>query len=401
MRTIVVVGASLAGVRAAATLRAKGFDGRLVLVGDEQHEPYDRPPLSKQFLAGEWDAGRVTLPDATPASLDVERHRGTRAVTLDVADRRVDLDDGEQIRFDGLVVATGATPRRLPSQPELPGVHVLRTLDDALALRADLERTPGRVVVVGAGFIGAEVAATCRGRGLPVTLVEALPLPLARVLGETVGRVVAAVHSDHGVDLRLGVGVEGFVGTGRVEGLRLGDGTSVRADVVVVGIGVAPTTGWLEGSGLRLADGVVCDPSCVAADGIVAAGDVARWAHPRYGSIRVEHWENAIAQGEHAAARLLAGSGPGEPFSPVPWFWSDQYDRKLQAVGRPSAGDEVVVVDGSLAERRFVALYGRDGVVQGAVGMNRPSAVVRWRDRLAEPVGWDEAVAGATPGRRG
>ena len=271
---VVVVGASLAGLRAVEELRHRGFDGPITVVGAEPHLPYDRPPLSKQLLAGEWGLDRVALTVPTPGGLDglgVDWRLGTRAVGLDTARRRVALEGGEELPYDGLVIATGATPRRLPGTDGLAGVHTLRTLDDALAIRAELDAGAGRVVVIGAGFIGAEVAATCRARGHAVTLLEALPVPLERALGREMGTVVAELHRDHGVDLRLGVGVAGFEGDGRVERVRLADGSAVPADLVVVGIGVSPATDWLAGSGLALDDGVVCDATTLAAPGIVVA----------------------------------------------------------------------------------------------------------------------------------
>lgn len=394
MRDIVVVGASLAGLHAARALRRAGFDGTLTVVGDEAHPPYDRPPLSKQVLAGDWGPERTALLSERDDDLDLTWVLGRRATGLDVAGRTVALDDDTDLAFDGLVVATGARPRTLPGTEALAGVHVLRTLDDSLALRADLDAGPQRVVVVGAGFIGAEVAATARGRGLDVTIVEPLPVPLGRVLGGAVAETVAAVHRDHGVDLRLGVGVEEVLGDDRVTGVRLADGTTVDCDVVVVGIGVTPNTGWLEGSGLPLDDGVVADATCTVAPGIVAAGDVARWPHPEHGPVRVEHWDHAIAMGGHAAESLLAGDG-ARPFAPVPWFWSDQYDRKIMLAGRTAGAEEVRIVDGSLDERRFVALYRRGDRVVAALGMNRPAPLARWRMRLAEPVDWAEATAPA------
>ncbi|HXH58740.1 FAD/NAD(P)-binding oxidoreductase [Iamia sp.] len=392
-----MVGASLAGLNAARALRGGGFDGTLTIVGAEEHRPYDRPPLSKQVLAGTWDPERTTLAGTGDGELDVEWRLGSPADGLDVAGRTVSLADGSSVTYDGLVIATGAAPRTLPGVEGVAGVHVLRSLDDCLALKADLDAAPARVVVVGAGFIGAEVAATCRARGLAVTVVEPLPVPLGRVLGTEVGGTMAAVHRDHGVDLRLGVGVLGVVGAERVEGVRLTDATTLACEVVVVGIGVVPSTGWLEESGLSLADGVRADASCRVAPGIVAAGDVARWHHQGYGeSLRVEHWDHAIAQGAHAAATLLAGDG-AEPFTPVPWFWSDQYDRKIMVAGRTQGAEEVRVVEGSLEERRFVALYRRGGEVAAVLGMNRPAPLARWRLRLAEGVTWADAVAGCPP----
>jgi 3-phenylpropionate/trans-cinnamate dioxygenase ferredoxin reductase subunit len=273
-------------------------------------------------------------------------------------------------------------------------VHVLRTLDDALALRAALETGSPRVVVVGGGFIGAEVAASCRQRGLEVAMVEALGNPLEAALGPEIGALYAAVHRERGVELHANVSVAGLEGAGRVERVRLADGRALDADVVVVGIGVAPETGWLEGSGLALRDGVLCDASCAAAPGIVAAGDVARWTHPRYGELRVEHWTHAVEQGAHAAARLLEGEAAG-PFAPVPYVWTDQYDLKLVVAGRPRPGDALRIVEGSLAERRFVALFGRAGRLVGVAAIGRARRFIAWRRALAEDLALDEALARA------
>lgn len=382
---VVVVGASLAGVRAAESLRAGGFDGELTIVGDEPHQPYDRPPLSKQVLAGTRspEEARLDVRDDLGATWRL----GTRADRLDLDGRAVELADGDRLPYDGVVLATGAVPRRVPGWPgELGGLHVLRSLDDSLSLRADLTAAEGRVVVVGAGFIGCEVAATARGLGLEVTVVEPLAAPCIRGLGEAMGLVVADLHRDHGVDLRLGATVDALRhGGGRVEGVVLGDGTTLDAAVVVVGIGVSPATAWLDGTGLVLDDGVVCDSTCAAAPAVVAAGDVCRWRHPRYGSVRVEHWDNAIEQGEHAARTLLAhlAGGEGEPFAPVPWFWSDQFDRKLQVAGRAGPAATVEVVDGAVEDRRFLATYTEDGEVTAVLGMNMPAKVMRWRRDLA------------------
>ncbi|MEZ5138412.1 MAG: FAD/NAD(P)-binding oxidoreductase [Acidimicrobiales bacterium] len=397
MDRIVVVGASLAGLRAAETLRREGFGGTLTLVGDEAHAPYDRPPLSKQVLTGEWDAERVALVAAADEGLELTWERGVAATGLDLGGRTVALADGRQLPFDGLVIATGARARRLPGDDGLAGVHALRTLDDALAVRAAVA-AGGRLVVVGAGFIGAEVAASCRSQGGDVAVVEPLAAPLARVLGPEMGQVIAELHRDHGVELHLGVGVERLEGEGRVERVVLADGRALDADVVVVGIGVIPNTEWLEGSGLELADGVVCDETTLVAPGVVACGDVARWPNRLYDEVmRVEHWEHALDMAAHAARRLLAdGRGePGEPFAPVPFFWSDQYDRKIQLAGRVRPDDELAVVAGSLDDRRFCALYGRQGRVVGALAMNMPAKVIRYRRQIAEGLGWDEALAAA------
>ena len=393
---IVIIGASLAGLRAAETLRSAGFDGAIAIVGDEPHRPYDRPPLSKQVLTGEWEPSRTALPGGAEGRLDVTWHLGVGAERLDLERREVSLSDGQVLGYDGLVLACGASPRALPGSESLDGVITLRTLDDAVAIRSRLDAGVRRVVVVGAGFIGSEVAASCRSRGIEVTLVEPLPQPLARVLGETVGAVVADLHRDHGVDVRLGVGVDRVEGSGRVERVVLTDGCVVEADVVVVGIGVVPNVAWLEGSGLTLDDGILCDETTLAAPGVVAAGDVARWPNRRFDEVmRVEHWEHALDMAAVAARRLLTSDDDAEPYTPVPWFWSDQYDRKIQMAGRARPDDDVAVVAGSLEDRRFCVLYGRRGRVVGALAMNMPAQVIRYRRAITEGLGWDEALAAA------
>ena len=393
LRAVTIVGASLAGLNAAEALRRDGFDGPVTLIGAESRLPYDRPPLSKQVLAGDWEPERAALTDSEElASDEIEARLGLRATALDLDARELTLHTGETVAFDGLVIATGARCRTMPGTERLGGVHVLRSLDDCLALRGDLEAVPQRVVVVGAGFIGAEVAATARGRGLEVTVVEALPTPLSRVLGDEMGRVCAEVHRDHGVDLRTGVGVDRIEGDRRVERVALTDGSIIDADVVVVGIGVVPNTEWLDGSGLQVGDGVLCDASCLAAERVTAAGDVARWPNQLFGeTMRVEHWDNAAAQGAHAARRLL--NPETGPFTPVPWFWSDQYDRKIQLAGRVRPDDEVRVVNGSLEERRFAAVYGRAGRIVGVLGFNRPRHVMRYRALIEQGASFDMALA--------
>ena len=389
-----MVGASLAGLRAVETLRQQGYDGRLVFVGAESSLPYDRPPLSKQVLAGDWSPDQLVLRSADDySSLALDMRLGRRATGLDLDTRAVVLDDGERIGFDGLIIATGCRPRALPGTPDVEGIFMLRTLEDSLAIRDSLDASP-RVVVVGAGFIGSEVAATCRMKGLDVTLLEALPVPLARALGDEMGAACAELHRDHGVDLRVGVALDGFDGDGRVERVRLSDGGAIDADVVVIGVGVAPETAWLEGSGLVLGDGVVCDATCFAsAPRVVAAGDVARWHNPLFGTdMRVEHWTNAAEQGMAAARALLAGSS-AEPFAPVPYFWSDQYDAKIQFVGMCAPDDEVRIVHGSVAERRFVALYGRAGRLIGALALSRPRLLTVYRRLIAEQASWEDALA--------
>lgn len=395
LERVVIVGASLAGLRAAEELRTRGHTGTITIVGDEPHRPYDRPPLSKQVLAGTkppestaLTAGRGSVDD-----LELDWRLGQTATGLDLGGRTVRLGGGERLPYDGLVIATGAAPRRLPGTDHLDGVHTLRTLDDCQAIRRALSASPRRVAVVGAGFIGAEVAATCRGLGIEVSLIEALPVPLERGLGPTMGAVVADLHRDHGVDVRLGVGVVRIEGSERVDRVRLTDGAVLDVDLVVIGIGVGPNTQWLEGSGLILDTGVVCDATCQAAPGVVAAGDVARWPNRRFDEVmRVEHWDNAIAMGSHAARTLLAGPGEAQAYAPVPWFWSDQYDRKIQLAGRAGPGDTVEVVAGSVAERRFVALYGRGGTVVGVLGMNQPAKVMRLRSLVEDGSRWEPGL---------
>ena len=396
-RSITIVGASLAGVRAAESLRRQGFDRPITLIGNEAHAPYDRPPLSKQFLAGEWDADRLALTKPEKlAEFDLDLRLGVRAAGFDLGRRRLTLADGDTLDVDGLLLATGARCRTLPGTEGMGGVFTLRGLDDAEAIRVAFDAGPSRVVVVGAGFIGAEVAATARQRGLEVTLIEALPQPLARVLGDEMGAVCAAVHRDHGVDLRVGVGVDAVDAgvDGNVERVRLSDGSVVEAEVVVVGIGVVPNTEWLEGSGLTIDNGVVCDETCLAAPGVTAAGDVARWPNRRFDEVmRVEHWDNAVEQGGHAARRLLQSDDEAEPFTPVPWFWSDQYDRKIQLAGRIRPDDEMRIVTGSVEERRFAALYGRAGRLVGVLGFNRPRHVMQYKSLIENGTSFADALA--------
>src|SRR6187402_3134790 len=366
MRDVAIVGASLAGLRAAESLRTAGFDGSITVIGDEPHMPYDRPPLSKRLLAGEWEVDRISLrkPDDI-ASLDVDWRLSTRAVGLDLARRRVVLDGGEHLRFEGAILATGSRPRSLPGQADLPDVVVLRSVDDSLDLRERIAGGGKRVVVIGAGFIGLEVAATARKLGNEVLVLEAAPAPLIRGLGATMGAAIAAVHGDHGVEVRCGVSIEGLQpGAVLIDG-----GWHEPADVVVVGIGVAPATGWLAESGLEIRDGVVCGSDLNAGVPMVyAAGDIVRWFNPLFEEeMRVEHWTNAAEQGALAATNLLA-EATGQrttPYAPVPFFWSEQYDRRIQFLGRASGDDDVQIVSGSVEARQFVALYGRNGRLRG------------------------------------
>jgi len=396
LNSIVVVGSSLAGLRAVETLRREGFTGRIRVVGDEPHLPYDRPPLTKELLAGEWEPERIVLRAQGYDDLDVEWLLERRAVALDVGRRTVELHDGERLDYEGLVLATGASPRALPDAPPLAGMFTLRTLDDALALRELLTADP-KVVVIGAGFIGAEVAATCRRRGLDVTVLEMLAQPMVRGVGPVIGSTLAGLHRDHGVDLRCGIRIAAIEGDGRVERVRLTDGTVIDADVLLVAIGVAPNSAWLDGSGLTIDDGVVCDETLLAAPGVVAAGDVARWPNPLFDGelMRLEHWTNATEQGVAAAQRLLAADNEAQPFAPVPFVWSDQYGIKIQCAGRFRGDDEMAVVDGSLDDRRFVAVFGRAGRLTGVIAFGRPRLLMQYRMMIAGRATFDDALAHA------
>jgi NADPH-dependent 2,4-dienoyl-CoA reductase/sulfur reductase-like enzyme len=390
--SVAIVGASLAGLRTAQGLRRDGFKGSVVLIGAEPHLPYDRPPLSKQVLSGKWEPDRTMLSDHDALDhLGIDLRLGHRAIALDSEGRRIEIDDGSLVEADRVVAATGATPRH-PFVAE--GVMVLRTLDDAIALRSRvLAAGEGcRLVVIGAGFIGAEVASTCAALGCAVVVIETLPVPLAPVLGEMVGRALGALHGRHGVELKTLTSVAAVVrrpeGTSAVE---LSDGTTIEADVVVAGIGVVPEVSWLEGSGLALDNGVVCDAGLFAADGVVAAGDLVRWPF-RGQLVRIEHWQMAADMGDAAAAALLAGRAEAPPFDPVPYFWSDQYGEKIQVLGHPAPGDEMVVVDGTL-EGRFVALYRRADALSAVAAVTRPRQLMAYRSLLAAGVSFDDALA--------
>lgn len=401
---VVVVGASLAGLRACETLRDAGFEGRITLVGAEQEVPYDRPPLSKKVLAGEWDTERIRLRKADEfESLQLDLRLGVRATALDTAQRTVMLDDGDSIAFDGLVIATGAAPRRLLGQPALDGVVELRTMANSIDLRDRIADGTARVTVIGAGFIGLEAAATARTLGCAVTVLEGAPSPLIRGLGVEMGAAVASVHARHGVELRCDVQVAGIIGeNGCVTGVQLADGSVISTDVVLVGVGVAPATEWLAGSGLTLRDGIVCDATLNAGVvGVYAAGDCARWPNGAFAGfddeeMRVEHWTNAAEQGAAAAANLLAAER-GEvptPFVSVPFFWSDQFDSRIQFVGRAHGGDEVHVFAGA-TDGAFAALYGYEGRLRGVLGVSMPRMVMPFRSLLAAGATWDEARAKA------
>ena len=404
--TVVVVGASLAGWRAVETLRAEGFEGSISLVGDERHLPYDRPPLSKQVLAGKWPPEKAVLADKRRSSEHrVHEVLGRRAVRLHADTRKVELDDGAVLQGDAIVITTGAQPRPLPGTEGLSqrdGLFTLRTLDDSLALRAAVTAVEAaRVVVIGAGFIGAEVASTCADLGCRVTVLEALDVPLRNVLGSMIGSHFAELHASHNVDLRTGAGVQQVRkadagSTGLV--VELDGGETFAADVVVVGIGVIPATEWLADSGLTVDNGVVCDDRLFAADGIVAAGDVARWLwrHPDGEElIRIEHWQVAAEAGVAAARNLLAGRADASAFSPVPYFWSDQYGMRLQVLGSPRGSDEIHIADGSPEEGKFVALFGRADRLRAVMAIGKPRQLMAFRPLLQQGSSWSDAVAHA------
>ncbi|MGH9080311.1 MAG: NAD(P)/FAD-dependent oxidoreductase [Acidimicrobiales bacterium] len=397
--TVLIVGASLAGLRAAEEMRHLGHRGPVIIVGDEHHAPYDRPPLSKQLLAGTWDVERIHhhAPDKLD-TLGLELHLGVRAVSLDIGTRTVVCDDGRHLQYDGLIVATGSSPRPLPGTAGMPRVRTLRTLEDCLAIRSHLEAVGAgaRLVIIGAGFIGSEVAATGHGLGARVTVIEALPTPLSRVLGDVMGEACAGLHRSAGVSLRTGVGVERLTphpGGPTPVVVHLADGSALDADLVVVGIGVVPASGWLAGSGLSIDDGVLCDEALFAADRVVAAGDVARWHHPSSGErLRIEHWTNAAEGGAVAARNLLAGSEAAVPYDPVPFFWSDQYATKIQVIGLPGPDDEVVVVEGSAAAGKLVALYRRSDRLRAALAFNQARRLTAYRPLLASGASFDDAL---------
>lgn len=406
VENIVVVGASLAGVRACGGLRANGYEGEITLVSNETHLPYDRPPLSKKVLAGEWEPDRIALlRDGELDALRLQLRLGSAATALSLASRTVTLADGSTLDFDGLIIATGTATRHLPGQLLDPAVHELRTLDDALSLRERLIGGGQRVTIVGAGFIGLEVAATAHALGNVVVVLEGLPAPLMRGLGAEMGRAVTTLHADHDVAIRCGVSVQGIVRDGESLIVEIADesGAAERivSDVVVVGIGVAPVTGWLEGSGLEIRDGVVCDATLNAgAPGVYAAGDIARWPNLHFEGeeMRIEHWTNASEQGLHAAKNLIAvanGETP-EPYSAVPFFWSEQYGIRIQFLGRAAGDDDVRIVKGSVQDRSFLALYGKHGKLRGALGLAMPKPLMQCRKLLVDDVSFDDAIAAAS-----
>ncbi|MEX2974504.1 NAD(P)/FAD-dependent oxidoreductase [Streptomyces sp. C184] len=444
-RPIAVVGASAAGLAAAEALRRFGWRGPLTLIGDEPHLPYDRPPLSKQLLHGAWEPEKLLLRTTDQLDpLDLDLRLGTRATGLDVATRTLTLDGGEQLACAGVIITTGVAARSLPGAEGIAGVHTLRTLDDALTLRGLLANgdAPGsggiaaggggrRLVIVGNGVLGCEAAAVARELGHEVTLVGIAETPMAEAVGAEVGALLAEEHRARGVRLRTGT-VDGFetapadpAGTGvrQVTAVRLanggppgsggvaaggGGGSRLPADLVLLAIGSRPAVEWLADPALDTTDGLRCDAYCAAAPGIYAAGDVARWDHPHHGRpLRFEHRMNATEQGMAAARNLLAelaaeapAAGDGDaapaqerrPFAPVPYFWSDQYDLKIQAYGLTAGADRIETTVLDRAQRRAVALYGRDGRAVGVLAAGLPPRRLRaLRAVVATPLVWDEA----------
>lgn len=379
VRRIVIVGASLAGLQAAETLRQEGFTGSLTVIGDEPSEPYDRPPLSKQVLQGWLPAERTALPES--GELDVEWRLGQPATRLDLAGTRVHLADGQEVGFDRLLIATGSRARPWPNEAEaaLDGVFVLHTREDASRLRQRLAAGPRRVLVIGAGFTGSEVASICRDLDLPVTVVEQGPAPLVGALGGVISRIAADMQRDHGVDLRCGVTVTALEGdgNGRLRRAHLSDGDTVEVDVAMAALGAIRNVDWLEGSGLAAGPwGVACDAGCrafdmngVVTDDVFVAGDVARFPHVLFGYqfLSLEHWGNAVAQAEIAAHNMVSTQTDRWPHLWVPVFWSAQFGANIKSVGVPTVADEVVVAQGSVEDRRFVAVYGRQGRIVAAV----------------------------------
>ncbi|OMC46246.1 pyridine nucleotide-disulfide oxidoreductase [Mycobacterium sp. IS-2888] len=375
---VVIVGGGLAGARTAEQLRRSDYCGRITIVSDEVHLPYDRPPLSKEVLRKEVDDVALK-PREWYDENDITLRLGSAATRLDTTAQTLTLDDGTELGYDELVIATGLVPRRIPAFPDLEGIRVLRSFDESMALRQHASQAQ-RAVVIGAGFIGCEVAASLRSLGVDVVLVEPQPTPLASVLGEQIGELVARLHRDEGVDVRLGVSVAEVRGDSHVDTVVLTDGTELAADLVVVGIGSRPATEWLEGSGVEVDNGVICDEAGrTTAPNVWALGDVASWRDATGHQARVEHWSNVADQARVVVPAMLGQDMPSAVV--VPYFWSDQYDVKIQCLGEPEATDIVHVVEDD--GRKFLAYYERDGVVVGVVGGGMPGKVMKVRAKIA------------------
>ncbi|WP_330286127.1 NAD(P)/FAD-dependent oxidoreductase [Streptomyces sp. NBC_00576] len=398
MNRIALVGASAGGLATAEALRRAGHRGGITLVGDEPHLPYDRPPLSKQFLKGEWELDRLALrPRADIDELDLDLRLGVRATRLDAAARTISLSDGTRLSYEALVVATGVRARPLPGTDGVAGVHTLRTRADAVALKARL-RAGRRLVIVGAGFLGAEVAAVARGLGVEVTLLEADPVPMAQAVGEQAGRFLSRLHSYHGVRLLTGVTVAEVISVGgEAVGVELADGRVLPSDDVLVTIGSVPNTEWLADSGLTLGGGLMCDQYSAAAPGVYGVGDVACWHNPLFDTaMRVEHRTNAGEQALTVAHNLLNPHAP-RPFAPVPYFWSDQYDTRIQAYGYLRDHDEALVLDSDVTGRRLLVAYRRGDRLTGVLAVGKaPKALRAYRALIASGTTWDTATTAMT-----
>jgi len=382
LTSVTIVGASLAGHASARALRAQGFDGRITVIGDEIHRPYDRPPLSKEFLTGGARIEDLAL-EGDDEQLDVDWLLGTRAVALDCRDRRVHLASGQSIRSDAVIIATGSVARRFDRM--IGGVHVLRTIEDAIALRADL--VPGaRLVVAGSGFIGLEVASTARSLGVHVTVLGSSEWPLSRTLGDTVAASVQLLQESRGVHVRNKVIVDAVLGSDRVTGVRLSTGEEIDADVVVLGIGSVPAVNWLAESGLDVSAGVVCDEfGATAAPRILAVGDCAAWFDPVRGRAhRIEHWTDSRERPAVTVARLLSGSAPRQGLRPS-YMWSDQCGSRIQFTGRLLGGEDRTIEAGSIETGDLLMVYRRGGRPVAAVGFNQPRLIAQWRKQLALP----------------
>jgi NADPH-dependent 2,4-dienoyl-CoA reductase/sulfur reductase-like enzyme len=393
---VVVVGAGAGGLATVEGLRRNGFAGRLTWISAETELPYDRPPLSKEILTGAWMPDRIRLCSLEKAAeLGVDLRLGVTVTKVDVRNRELVLSDGGLLSFGSMVAATGVTPRTLPGSDGVTGVHTIRTLDDTLALRARLGPAR-RLVVIGGGFLGTEVAAAARSLGTEVVLLEPETVPLGAAVGAEVGTMVADLHREHGVDVRTGRGAAVArlqAPHGELEQVILADGSSIAADHAVVAIGSQPATGWLAGTGVDCTAGVRCDQFCeTTVPGIYAVGDVSSWYHTGYGTrLRLEHRTNAGEQGQYVARRMLGLVA--EPFTPVPYFWSDQYHLKIQAYGVLRGYDDVRVIDGAIADRAFIALYRRGASLVGVLGVRRVRALRQWRERIAAGAAWSDALA--------
>jgi len=404
---VIVVGSSLAGLRSAEALRRFGHQAPITLVGEEQHLPYDRPPLSKEVLTGAKVADDLALTDSVKLDeLDITFRPGTRASRLDSAKKEIVLE-GEKLSFDKLIIATGSHARHLSGSRTLKGVHTIRTINNANRLLGDLKKAT-QVVVVGGGFIGAEAASSARSLGCEVTVIEAAAAPMSRGLGDEMGAICGLLHADNGTNLRTNVGVDSLrpIGASHDSGeaesvgyVDLTDGTSIPAEVVIVGIGTIPTTDWLVDSGLSVSNGLMCDRYlCASPPGsspdIYAAGDVAVWPNAWNGeTMRVEHWTNAVEQGFAAAKNLLAEPDKRVEHSSVPFVWSDQYGHRIQIAGRPHNTDTVEIVAGSVAERAFVAAYHRGEELTGVMAIDMIKPFVLGRRLLSQRAGWDATRA--------